>query len=58
MKITKIACLMKKNILKNQRRFNTEEINMYTDNKRLQSFDRVAKFPQEALAIKVCENEF
>ena len=49
---------MKKNILKNQRRFNTEEINMYTDNKRLQSFDRVAKFPQEALAIKVCENEF
>ena len=63
-------CLFnEKNILKKQQRFNTEEINMYTeeinkvasssnDNKRLQTFDRVAKFPQETLAVKVCENEF
>ena len=40
----------------------TEEINKVAlssnDNKRLQTFDRVAKFPQETLAVKVCENEF
>ena len=63
-------CLFnEKNILKKQQRFNTEEINMYTeginkvvsssnDNNRLQIFDRVTKFSQETLAAKVCENEF
>ena len=56
-------CLFnEKNILKKQQRFNTEEINKVAlssnDNKRLQTFDRVTKFPQETLAVKVCENEF
>ena len=39
----------------------TEEINKVAlnskDNKRIQTFDKVAIFPQETPAVKVCENE-
>ena len=59
---------MKKPYLKKQQRFKsyyhdkyTEEINKVAlssnDNKRIQTFDKVTTFPQEAPATKVCENE-
>ena len=39
----------------------TEEINKVElsshDNKKIQTFDKVTTFPQETLAVKVCENE-
>ena len=39
----------------------TEEINKVAlssnDNKRIQTFDKVTTFPQEAPAVKGCENE-
>ena len=39
----------------------TEEINKAAlssnDDKRLQTFERVTRFPQETPAVKVCENE-
>ena len=59
---------MKKNISETQQRFKSyyhdvyiKEINKVAlssnDNKRLQIFARVATFPQETPAVKVCENE-
>ena len=59
---------MKKTIFKKQQRFKSYYHDMYTeeisnvalssnDNKRIQTFDKVTTFPQEAPAIKVCENE-
>ena len=59
---------MKKTISKTQQRFKSyyhdvyiKEINKVAlssnDNKRLQIFARVATFPQETPAVKVCENE-
>ena len=59
---------MKKTIFKKQQRFKSYYHDMYTeeisnvalssnDNKKIQTFDKVTTFPQEAPAIKVCENE-
>ena len=62
-------CLFnEKTIFKKQQRFKsyyhdvyTEEINKVAlssnDNKRIQTFDKVTTFPQEAPAVKVCEDE-
>ena len=62
-------CLFnEKTIFKKPQRFksyyhevHTEEINKAAlssnDNKRLQTFERVTRFPQETPAVKVCENE-
>ena len=59
---------MKKTIFKKQQRFKSYYHDIYTeeisnaalssnDNKKIQTFDKVTTFPQEAPAIKVCENE-
>ena len=68
MKITKIACLMKKKSIFKKQRFKsyyhdvyTEEINKVplssNDDNRLQTFDRVTTYPQETPAVKVSENQ-
>ena len=57
-----------KTIFKKQQRFKSYYHDVYTEevnkialssnhDKRLQTFDRVTKFPQETPAVKVCENE-
>ena len=57
-----------KTILKSQLRFKSDHHNMYTeevnkialnsiDDKRFQTFDRVATYPYETNASKVCESE-
>ena len=59
---------MKKQYLKKQQRFKSyyhdvfrEKINKFVlssnDNKRIQTFDKAATFPQETTTVKVCENE-
>ena len=62
-------CLFnEKTIFKKQQRFKSYYHDVYTEevnkialssnhDKRLQTFDRVTKFPQETPAVKVCENE-
>ena len=68
LKIIKIACLMKKQYLKNNKDLKTiimmcsqKEINKVAlsinDNKRIQTFDKATIFPQETPTIKVCGNE-
>ena len=58
----------KKTILKSQLRFKSDHHDVYTeeinkialsssDNKRLQTFDRVTTYPYGANAFKVCESE-
>ena len=68
MKITKIACLMKRPYLKNNRDLQVS-IMICTqkklirfalssnDNKRVQTFDRVTTFPHRTSDFKVCEDE-
>ena len=60
--------LIEETIFKKQQRFKSYYHDMYTeeinkvelsshDNKKIQTFDKVTTFPQETLAVKVCENE-
>ena len=57
-----------KTIMRSQLRFKSDHHNVYTeevnktalnssDNKRLQTFDRVTTYPYETNAFKVCESE-
>ena len=66
--MTKIACLMKKNIFKKQQRFKSYYHDMYTEeinkvvlssneDNRVQTFNRVTTFPHKTSNFKVCEDE-
>ena len=64
----KDSLLNNKTIMPSQLRFKSDHHNVYTeevikialkssDNKRLQTFDRVTTYPYETSAFKVCESE-
>ena len=64
----KDSLINSKTILRSQLRFKSDHDNVYTeevnnialnsnDNKRLQTFDRVIKYPYGTNAFKVCESE-
>ena len=64
----KDSVLKNKTILRSQLRFKSDHHNLYTDevnkialnssdNKRLQTFDRITKYPYETNAFTVCESQ-
>ena len=68
MKITKIHWFNKKTIMRSQLRFKSDHHNVYTeevnkivlnssDNKRLQTFDRISTYLYGTNAFKLCESE-